>query len=127
MHQVIEFYEQNLRLSRETGDARGELSALSSLARAYDALEERGKAVECYELALKIARQISDVRGERQLLKNLNEAQKPASTENTSGDQITPPRKPRRKTDSAAAKSTRPPASKPARTTKKQRRVKDQS
>ncbi len=77
MHQVIEFYQQNLQLARETGQRRDEMSALASLGRAYDALEERAKAVEFYELALKIARDVGDGRAERQTLKHLNEALNP--------------------------------------------------
>lgn len=79
MHQVIEFYLQNLQLARDTGERRGEMSALASLGRAYDALEERDKAVELYELALRIARDLGDSRAERQTLKHLNETLHPQS------------------------------------------------
>ena len=77
MHQVIEYYQENHKLARETGQRRDEMSALASLGRAYDALEERGKAVEFYEMALKIARDLGDGRAERQTLKQLNEALNP--------------------------------------------------
>lgn len=77
MHQVIEFYQQNLQLARETSQRRDEMSALASLGRAYEALEDRDKAVEFYELALKIARDVGDGRAERQTLKHLNEALNP--------------------------------------------------
>lgn len=73
MYQVIEFYLQNLRLARESSDLSGELSALNSLGRAYQALAENEKAADCFELALKIARNIGDGRGERVSLKNLND------------------------------------------------------
>lgn len=76
-HQVIEFYQQNLQLARETGNRRDEMSALASLGRAYEALEERDKAIEFYELALKIAADLGDGRAERQTLKHLNEARNP--------------------------------------------------
>lgn len=76
-HQVIEFYQQNLQLARETGRRRDEMSALASLGRAFDALEERDKAIECYELALKIARDLDDARAERQTLKHLNDVLNP--------------------------------------------------
>jgi len=87
MHQAIEFYEQNLRLSRETGDRRGEMAALNSLGRAFAALEERERAVECYEQALGIARQIGDARGERLTLKNLDEILKPAAEPAEAGEE----------------------------------------
>ena len=106
MHQVIEFYEQNLRLSRETGDQRGEMAALNSLGRAYAALEEYAKAVECYEQGLHIARQVGDQRGERQTLKNLDEILKPDSTSDNDR-QISPPQKPGRQNNSVKKKSTR--------------------
>ncbi len=77
MYQVIEFYQQNLQLARESGQRREEMSALASLARAYDALQEREKAVEYYELALEIARQLGDSRTERDTLKHLNETLNP--------------------------------------------------
>ncbi len=72
MYQVIEFYQQNLRLARESGQRREEMSALASLARAHDALQEHDKAVEFYELALSIARELGDGRAERDALKHLN-------------------------------------------------------
>lgn len=72
MHQVIEFYEQNLQLARETGDRRGELSALGSLGRAYEALNETDKAREYFEMCLTVAREIGDLGQERTLLKHLN-------------------------------------------------------
>ncbi len=53
------------------------MSALASLARAYEALQERDKAVEFYELALGIARQLGDSRAERDTLKHLNETLNP--------------------------------------------------
>lgn len=77
MYQVIEFYQQNLQLARESGQRREEMSALASLGRAYDALHERDKAVEFYELALNIARELGDGRAERDALKHLNETLNP--------------------------------------------------
>lgn len=71
MYQVIEFYQQNLRLARESGQRREEMSALASLGRAHDALQEHDKAVEFYELALSIARELGDSRTERDALKHL--------------------------------------------------------
>ena len=126
MHQAIEFYEQNVRLSRETGDQRGEMSALSSLGRTYDALEERDKAIECYEQALKIARQIGDMRGERQLLKGLNEIQNFISEGRESNDQAKLLQKLSGKPNSTRNKSSRRQTSKQSRASKKIRPLKDQ-
>lgn len=95
MHHVIEFYEQNLKIARETGDIRGEMSALGSLGRAYDALSESDKAVECFELSLKIARQIGDARNERYMLKHLNETA--GSTEEKKQGQPRTPRQSHKK------------------------------
>ena len=135
MHQVIEFYEQNLRLSRETADQRGEMAALNSLGRAYAALDDRDKAVECYEQVLRIARQIGDIRGERQTLKNLDEILKLPDTplganDKTSGEK-SPSQKPGKKRSPAKAKSTRNKPTqqrkpKPPRARKKPRQTKDQ-
>ena len=106
MHQVIEFYQQNLQLARETGQRRDEMSALASLGRAYEALEERDKAVEFYELALKIARDVGDGRAERQALKHLNEALNPQAGKD---DSIA---KPAKKAIRGAKKSTKSKARK---------------
>lgn len=111
MHQAIEFYEQNLKLARETGDARGEMAALGSLARAYAALDERDKAIECYEQALMTARQTGDARGERQTLKSLNDLnQAPKPAGESEADKSSKPiksQKPRKKSDSAKPRSAR--------------------
>lgn len=85
MYQVIEFYQQNLQLARESGQRREEMSALASLARAYDALQEKDKAVEFYELALKIARELGDSRAERDTLKHLNETLHPQASGEAKG------------------------------------------
>lgn len=76
-HQVIEFYQQNLQLARETGNRRDEMSALASLGRAFEALEERVKAIEFYEQALNIAAELGDGRAERQAIKHLHDARNP--------------------------------------------------
>jgi len=113
MHQAIEFYEQNLRLSREGGDRRGEVAALNSLGRAFAALEEREKAVECYEQALRLARQIGDARGERQTQKNLDEILKPAGAGDKENDRAGRPRRPRQRSKSAKTESGRSKTSQP--------------
>jgi tetratricopeptide (TPR) repeat protein len=107
MHQVIEFYEQNLRLSRETGDQRGEMAALNSLGRAYAALEENAKAIECFEQGLQIARQRGDQRGEQQTLKNLDEILRPGSANDKISGKTSPPQKKRQQNSPAKKKSTR--------------------
>lgn len=84
MYQVIEFYQQNLRLAREAGQRREEMSALASLARAHDALKEYDKAIEFYELSLLIARELGDGRAERDTLKHLNEAMNPEAKQRVS-------------------------------------------
>ncbi|HMV83645.1 MAG TPA: tetratricopeptide repeat protein [Blastocatellia bacterium] len=105
MHQVIEFYEQNLRLARETNDRRGELSALGSLGRAYEALNEMDKARDYFDLCLQVAREIGDVRQERSLLKHLDADSDKKVRKTNSG-------KSRKKTattgDSSQPKKTRP-------------------
>jgi tetratricopeptide (TPR) repeat protein len=103
MHQVIEFYEQNLQIARETGDSRGEMSALGSLGRAFAALNERDKAIECFELSLKIAREIGDARNERYMLKHLHEVS--TAAEDKTQVQLKSPRKSRKKKDSSTTQS----------------------
>ena len=105
MYQVIEFYEQNLRLSRKTGDQQGEMSALRSLGRAYAALGSHDQAVECYNQAIDLARQIGDARGERQTLRYLNEILNSPTSQNF--EQVAPLRKSRKKANPATAKSAR--------------------
>lgn len=114
MYQVIEFYKQNLQLARESGQRREEMSALASLARAYDALQERDKAVEFYELALGIARQLGDSRAERDTMKHLNETLNPQPVKEakvkTVGKKAAKPRKAKAKPSSrkkAATKTAR--------------------
>lgn len=109
MHQVIEFYEQNLQLARELGDRRGEMSALGSLGRAYDALNEHEKAIECYELALKLARELGDARSERQALRCLTDAQVGSGERQPSGEQTPSARKPSGKQKSPSAATERMP------------------
>ncbi len=108
MHQVIEFYQQNLQLARETGNRRDEMSALASLGRAHEALEERDKAIEFYELALKIAGDLGDGRAERQTLKHLNDARnpKPAKSAKTVS-KTSASRKAAKKRSTTAAKKSR--------------------
>jgi tetratricopeptide (TPR) repeat protein len=103
MHQVIEFYEQNLQIAREMGDRRGEMTALGSLARAYDALNERDKAIGYFDLALKIAREIGDSRNERDMLKHLNAALN--ANEEKKEDPAQVIRKPRKKKGASATQS----------------------
>ncbi len=105
MYQVIEFYRQNLQLARETGDKRGELSALNSLGRAYQALEEHDKALECYESALIVARDVGDGRSERQTMKYINDVSLPPVEKNENQPQTTPSQKRAKRTGVAEAKA----------------------
>ncbi len=107
MYQVIEFYRQNLQLAREIGDRRGELAALSSLGRAYHALEEHDKALECYEDALKIARVLGDVRTERQTMKNINDVVTLSDEKVEKESQVTSIPKTPKRNNKAALKSVR--------------------
>lgn len=122
-HQVIEFYQQNLQLARETGNRRDEMSALASLGRAYEALEDRVKAIEFYEQALKIAAELGDGRAERQVIKHLHDARNPQTAKTTktaaarNSAKKTPAksrRKPSKKQNTRkapASKSAQPPVS----------------
>lgn len=126
MYQVIEFYEQNLRLARKTGDQHGEMGALGSLGRAYAALGEHDKAVECYKQVLELARQFGDARSERQTLKHLNEVLK--SQNGNSLEQTTPSRKSSKKAcaataKSASKKSSQRPSAQPRASRKKVRQL----
>lgn len=113
MHQVIEFYQQNLQLARETGNRRDEMSALASLGRAHEALEERDKAIEFYELALKIAAEVSDGRAERQTIKHLNDARNPKPAKSAKAvSKNSAPRKAAKKRSTPSAKKSRKAAAK---------------
>lgn len=129
MHQVIEFYEQNLRLAQQTGDQRGESAALNSLGTAYDALGEREKAVACYEQALQIARQVGDARGERLMLKKLNDGQEPAGkgeTADSARQRTKPQKRVAAKTKSGGKKATQRRQAKSAKANKKPRPSKNE-
>ncbi|MFN0110873.1 MAG: tetratricopeptide repeat protein [Blastocatellia bacterium] len=104
MYQVIEFYQQNLQLAREAGQRREELSALFSLARAHDALQEREKAIEFYELALIVAKELGDGRAERDTLKHLNKAMNPEAKQKISKNK---PAKTKRAKKSSRKKATK--------------------
>ena len=57
---AIEYYEQDLAITRETGDRRGEGQALWNMSLALDKLGERAKAIEHARDALAIYEQIED-------------------------------------------------------------------
>ena len=65
---AIEYYEQELKISREIGDRCGEGAILGNLGLAYNHLGESRKAIEYYEQALEIAREIGDRHGEGKAL-----------------------------------------------------------
>jgi len=67
---AIEFFEQQLVITREIRDRRGEGNALGNLGNAYYSLGEPQKAIEFYEQLLNIAREIGDRRGEGNALFN---------------------------------------------------------
>jgi tetratricopeptide (TPR) repeat protein len=67
---AIEFYEQQLTITRELSDQRGEGNALGNLGVAYKNLGDAGKAIEFYEQALVVDREIGDRRAEGTTLWN---------------------------------------------------------
>jgi tetratricopeptide (TPR) repeat protein len=68
---AIEYYEQALKIAKETGDRLNEGSHLGNLGNAYQNLGDAKKAIEYYEQALKIAKEIGDRRNEGVWLGNL--------------------------------------------------------
>ncbi len=71
---AIDYYEQHLEIARETGDRRGEGTALGNLGFAYKILGETRRAIEYYEQALEIKRETGDRHGEGTTLGNLGNA-----------------------------------------------------
>ncbi len=63
--QPIEFYEQQLKITRDIGDRRGEGNALWNTALALDKLGERDIAIAHAEAALRIREAIEDPRTEK--------------------------------------------------------------
>ena len=61
---AIDYFEQDLSISREIGNRRGEGIALSNLGKAYADLGETRRAVALAEQALKIFEQIEDPNAE---------------------------------------------------------------
>ena len=59
---AIEYYEQALKISRETGDRRGEGNHLGNLGLAYSDLGEPRKAIEFLKQSLSIGKAIEDPR-----------------------------------------------------------------
>ena len=62
VEKAIGYHEQQLVISRETGDRQSEGNALGSLGGAYARLDEIEKAIGYYERALVISREIGDPR-----------------------------------------------------------------
>jgi len=76
VEKAIGYYEQQLAISRETGDHQGTGSALGNLGLAYVDLGEVEKAIGYCEQQLVIVREIRDRRGEGNALGNLGVAYK---------------------------------------------------
>ncbi len=62
VEKAIEYYEQALVISRETGDRRNEGNWLGNLGNAYHALGQVDKAIEYHEQVLIIGKEIKDPR-----------------------------------------------------------------
>jgi tetratricopeptide (TPR) repeat protein len=73
-HKAIELYQQQLVITREISDRKGEGTALGNLGLAYADLGKTRKAIELHEQALEIDREIGDRRGEGIALGNLGNA-----------------------------------------------------
>jgi tetratricopeptide (TPR) repeat protein len=74
VRKAIEYYEQALKIARETGDRQGEGTWLGNLGNAHNDMGELKKAIEYYEQALKITREIGGRQGEGTALGNLGNA-----------------------------------------------------
>jgi tetratricopeptide (TPR) repeat protein len=68
---AIDYYEQQLVITREIGDRRGEGADLGNLGNAYIDLGDAHKAIDYYKQHLAIAREIGDRGGEGNALGNL--------------------------------------------------------
>jgi tetratricopeptide (TPR) repeat protein len=64
-HKAIECFEQQLRITKEIGDHRGEGIALWNMSLALDQLGKRAQAIECAKAALRIYDDIEDPQAEK--------------------------------------------------------------
>ena len=64
IQKAISFYEQALRLARESNDRQGEGAWLGNLANCFSDLGQNARAIEYYEQALAISREVGDRKGE---------------------------------------------------------------
>jgi tetratricopeptide (TPR) repeat protein len=74
VERALEYYQQALEISRETGDQSGESRDLGNLGIAYRHLGQLERAIGYHEQALEIAREIGDRNGEGGHLGNLGTA-----------------------------------------------------
>jgi tetratricopeptide (TPR) repeat protein len=74
VERAIDYYQQALQFTRETGDRRGEGAALNNLGLAYKDLGQYERAIDFYQQYLTMAREIGDRRGEGNALGNLGVA-----------------------------------------------------
>jgi tetratricopeptide (TPR) repeat protein len=74
VEKAIEYYQQALEFTRDTGDRQGEGAALGNLGIAYDNLGQYERAIDFHQQRLTIAREIGNLRGEGNALGNLGNA-----------------------------------------------------
>ena len=68
---AIDYYERQLRISRETGDRQGQGSALGNLGLAYAEMGNIRRAIAYYQRHLQLARELGDRPGEARTSWNL--------------------------------------------------------
>jgi len=71
---AIEYYEEALKISQETGDEQGKGFAFANLGNAYNCLGEHRKAIKYYKQGLKIFQETGDKQGEGNTLIGLGNA-----------------------------------------------------
>lgn len=70
-HQAINYYEQDLIITHQTNDRRGEGITLGNLGNSYYSLNNYSQAIKFFQQALQIAQDVNDRRGEGNALGNL--------------------------------------------------------
>jgi len=71
LKKILERYQQDLSLSREIKDSRGESVILSNIGMVYQYLAEYPKALEYFQLALTRYKKLDDKRGKSEVLSNI--------------------------------------------------------
>src|SRR5207244_3099953 len=60
LQEGLKYYQEALRMNRDTGDVFGEMTVLNNLGRLYDKLHQPEQAQACYEKSLRLNEKAAD-------------------------------------------------------------------